>query len=100
SHQDGHMRRLLRKPVTWVVLAVLTVGLVVGLVLFEPWRAFTSSHVDEALPPAPRPAAEQAADDAPANPAAPAELAKGTFVNGEHDPSGTARVLRLPDGER
>ena len=91
------MRRLLRKPVTWVVLVVLTVGLVVGLVLFEPWRAFTSSHVDEALPTAAPPAAEQAVDDAPAG---PAELAKGTFVSGEHDTSGTARVLRLPDGER
>jgi len=92
------MRRLLRKPVTWVVLAVLTVGLVVGLALFEPWRAFTTSHVDEALPAAAPPAAEQA--DAPAEPAAPAELAKGAFVNGEHDTSGTARVLELPDGER
>ncbi|MGH3876104.1 MAG: DM13 domain-containing protein [Actinophytocola sp.] len=92
------MRRLLRKPVTWVVLAVLTVGLVVGLALFEPWRAFTTSHVDEALP-AP-PAAAPAADDAPAAPAGPAELAEGAFVNGEHDTSGTARVLELPDGER
>jgi hypothetical protein len=94
------MRRLLRKPVTWVVLVVLVVGLVVGLALFEPWRAFTSSHVDEALPAAAPPTAEQAADDAPAEPTAPAELAKGTFVNGEHDTSGTARVLSLPDGER
>ncbi|GAA0671941.1 hypothetical protein GCM10010193_25330 [Kitasatospora atroaurantiaca] len=30
--------------------------------------------------------------------AAPVELARGSFVSGEHDTSGTARVVRLSDG--
>jgi hypothetical protein len=98
------MRRLL----ILVGLSVLLVGLGVGLALFEPWRAFTSSRVDEALPaaeastgatePAAGPAPEAAAE--PAAPAQPEVLAQGTFVSQEHDTSGTARVLELPDGSR
>jgi hypothetical protein len=101
------MRRLLRHPVTWVVLSVGLVGLVVGLVLFEPWRAFTHSRVDEAEPVAAAVAGQPSSMAAPA-PAAPAPtplaqpkvLAEGRFVNGEHATTGTARVLALPDGSR
>ncbi len=94
------MGRLLRKPVTWVALVVVVAGLVVGLALFEPWRAFTHSRVDE-----PAPVAVSAPASAPAAPASsaapkPAVLAEGSFVSQEHDTSGTARVLRLPDGSR
>jgi hypothetical protein len=73
------MRKLLAKRVTWVVLAAVGVVLAAGLAWFEPWRAFTSSHLDE-----PAPAAET--------------LAEGTFVSQEHETTGTARVLELPDG--
>jgi uncharacterized protein (DUF736 family) len=83
------MGRLLRKPVTWVVLGVVVAGLVVGLALFEPWRAFTSSRVDEPLPVA-------VADDTPRS----AVLAEGKFATQEHTTAGTARVLQLPDGSR
>jgi hypothetical protein len=102
------MRRLLRRPVTWAVLSVLLAGLIVGLVLFEPWRAFTRSHVNDAVPVAAGPRVEQRAQqpqpvsDAPA-PTATAEpevLTEGTFVDGEHTTTGTARVLRLADGSR
>ncbi|HEV2781471.1 MAG TPA: DM13 domain-containing protein [Actinophytocola sp.] len=102
------MRRLLRRPVTWAVLSVLAVGLVVGLLVFEPWRAFTSSHVDEAEPVA-APRIEQPAQpaedptSAAAKPAAPPQnevLAEGAFVDGEHATRGTARVLKLADGSR
>jgi hypothetical protein len=91
------MGRLLRKPVTWVALVVVVAGLVVGLALFEPWRAFTHSRVDE-----PAPVAVSVPASAPASSAAPkpAVLAEGAFVSQEHDTSGTARVLRLPDGSR
>jgi hypothetical protein len=118
-----HMRRLLRRPVTWIVLAVGLVGLIVGLSLFEPWRAFTHSRVDEALPvaatatgeasstvttvPAPVPApslapvpAPQQATQPPAKPVEVKVLAEGRFVNGEHSTSGTARVLGFQDGSR
>lgn len=76
------MRLLLRKPVTWVALSVVLVGLIVGLALFEPWRAFTSSHLDEPAP------------------AAASDVAEGRFVSQEHDTTGTARVLELADGSR
>jgi hypothetical protein len=76
------VRSLLRKPVTRVALAVVAVGLVAGLAWFEPWRAFTSSHLDE-----------------PAS-ASGEVLAEGTFVSQEHDTTGAARVLELPDGSR
>jgi hypothetical protein len=89
------MGRLLRKPVTWVVVAVVVAGLGVGLALFEPWRLFTHSRVDEPVPVA---AASSAA--APAPDPGPVVLAEGTFVSQEHETSGTARILRLPDGKR
>lgn len=91
------MGRLLRKPLTWVVLGVVVAGLVVGLALFEPWRAFTSSRVDEALPVA---VTDDTPDDAPENPPRPAVLAEGKFATQEHATTGTARVLQLPDGSR
>lgn len=106
------MRKLLSKPVTWVVLVVAVAGLVVGLALFEPWRAFTSSYLDESVPVA----GEQAptADETPPSGMAPTDappttttvsaqpvvLAEGSFVSQEHDTSGAARVLALPDGSR
>lgn len=111
------MRKLLRKPVTWVVLVVAVAGLVVGLTLFEPWRAFTSSYLDESVPVAgaQAPTAGMAptsgmapTDMAPTDAAPttttvssqPVVLAEGAFVSQEHDTSGTARVLALPDGSR
>jgi hypothetical protein len=81
------MRRLL----IWVGVPVALIGLGVGLALFEPWRAFTSSHVDEPVPVA---VAESTA------PPQPEVLAEGSFVSQEHETSGTARVLELPDGSR
>ena len=95
------MGRLLRKPVTWVVVVVVVAGLGVGLALFEPWRLFTHSRVDEPSPvavsaPAPGPSADSSAAPAPG----PTVLAEGAFVSQEHDTSGTARVLELPGGKR
>jgi hypothetical protein len=64
------MNRLLRKPVTWVVLVVVVAGMAVGLALFEPWRLFTSSHLDEPVPVAAEqeapPATDTPAEDTPA----------------------------------
>ncbi|MGX7823661.1 DM13 domain-containing protein [Actinokineospora sp. 24-640] len=44
------MRGLLRKKVTWVALAFVVVVATVGLWAFQPWKVFTRSEVDEALP--------------------------------------------------
>lgn len=101
------MRQLFRKPLTWAVLTVAVAGLVVGLALFEPWRLFTSSHLDEPLPVAAASEAPPVPVDQPQDtpqpppaPAGPQVLAEGAFVTQEHDTSGTARVLVLEDGSR
>jgi Electron transfer DM13 len=103
------------------VSAVLVALLVVAAVLFQPWRLFTSSTVDEALPgssaatsatsgsaapstPAPgspmasgQPSDPGSAAPSPV-PATPAVLTKGNFVSQEHPTSGTASLVKLPDG--
>ncbi|MGQ4496096.1 DM13 domain-containing protein [Dermabacteraceae bacterium P13101] len=108
------------------VVFVVVAGVV--LALTQPWRAFTSSTVDEALPgtsapiaqsaPAEeKPAQEKAAADnaapennaapaqaqaqeKPAAPAGPVTLTQGEFTSLEHKTSGTAKVVELPDGSR
>ncbi len=89
------------------VAVVAVVALVVGLALFEPWRLFTSSRVDEAVPtaladPARRVARRPTWRRLPSRPTRPSrcELALGDFEDAEHDTSGTARVLELADGRR
>ncbi|WP_153028498.1 DM13 domain-containing protein [Amycolatopsis sp. YIM 10] len=101
-----------------LILAALGLGLVVaavGLWAFQPWKAFTRSTVDEALPVA----VNSAVSEAPRQPAAPTsespgapespepseppepkDLATGEFVSQEHDTSGKARVVDLGDGNR
>nr|CEL21137.1 Probable secreted protein [Kibdelosporangium sp. MJ126-NF4]CTQ96298.1 Probable secreted protein [Kibdelosporangium sp. MJ126-NF4] len=106
---------------TWAVLAVLAVAGAFALWAFQPWKLFTSSTIDEALPvsgpvaaadqarpgtsqPAPPSASPPSASTpsalAPSAPASPKELASGTFVSQEHATSGKAAVLELPDGQR
>ncbi len=64
-----------RKKVIWSAVAVvLVIGLAVGLALFQPWRLFTRSTVDEALPVA---VAGAAAATAPSAAAAPGATAPG-----------------------
>ncbi|GAA3443231.1 DM13 domain-containing protein [Planomonospora venezuelensis] len=97
------IRKLLRHPVTWVVLGIGAVAFGVALYLFQPWRLFTTVEVNEAPPAAV--AASQAPGASPAatggRPAGgPRELATGAFVSHEHDTAGTARLLELADGSR
>ncbi|MGJ6965240.1 DM13 domain-containing protein [Streptosporangium sp. G11] len=113
------VKRLLRHPVTWGVLAVGAVALGVALYLFQPWRLFTTVEVNEALPVAASPGPEAARQGEPgdaskaskaskaadaskaAEPAQePKTLATGTFISHEHETEGRARVLELPDGSR
>jgi hypothetical protein len=112
-----------------IVLAVVaTVAVVTALAAFEPWRAFTSSTVDEAAPVAadvvqvsgeesrlgPQEAASPTASapDASATPEAPTpsaaaapeavdvELARGRFEAAEYSTTGLARLLQPADGTR
>ncbi|WP_115789363.1 DM13 domain-containing protein [Arthrobacter silvisoli] len=88
---------------------VLLIAFVAGAALFQPWRLFTSSTIDEALPGAgatpagtlivQEPTARDPESTAPTPvPVPPRVIAKGTFVSQEHPTSGTASLVKLPDG--
>ena len=79
-----------RKAVVVVAAGILAVG----LVLFEPWTLLTDTTVNEAAPTAAAP------DETSPDAAEATELASGTFVSQEHETSGTATVIELPDGSR
>ncbi|MCP3818344.1 DM13 domain-containing protein [Streptomyces sp. A3M-1-3] len=88
----------------FLVLAVLAAF---ALYLFQPWKLFTNTTVDESLPtaapsasaPEQPGAAAESPEAAPESPAAgPQELARGSFVSHEHSTSGTAKTVRLADG--
>ena len=80
-------------------LVIFAVGvLAIGLVLFEPWAFWTNKTVNEAAPTAT--ATATATDESSPTPAGPTELASGRFVGQEHETSGTASVIELPDGSR
>ncbi|MDG4811126.1 DM13 domain-containing protein [Micromonospora sp. WMMD1120] len=98
------IRRLLRAPASWIVVAVLGIGVAGGLYWFQPWRLFTDTVVTDTLssvaPPSP---SSSQTGDTPASPAAdipasPVVVAEGTFVTHEHDTSGAVRMVRNPDG--
>ncbi|MET9029308.1 DM13 domain-containing protein [Nocardia sp. NPDC004168] len=87
-------RGIARSPITWAVVALLIVGLGAGLAVFQPWRLFTDTTVQEAAPsasPAPGPGGTEAQ---------PRTIARGRFISHEHATAGTVAVLRLADGSR
>ncbi len=104
------MRGLLRMKVTWAALAFVVVVAAVGLWAFQPWKLWTRSEVDEALPTefvevdattaqpttSAQPTAPTTAQPTTARPTTkpgPVVLASGEFVTQEHETRGTARVL-------
>ena len=90
-----------RRKVLIAAALVVSVGIAFGLYWFTPWKLFIDRHVNEALPAvATEPVVVAAA--APANPARPRDvlLARGMFISHEHSTSGTASVIRRPDGTR
>ncbi|GAA0970441.1 DM13 domain-containing protein [Acrocarpospora macrocephala] len=96
------MKIVLRHPATWIVVAA---GIAVALYLFQPWRLFTTVVVNEPPPVSigETMTGEAMTDDAmtpTASPASPRVLSMGSFITHEHETSGTAKVLQLPDGKR
>jgi electron transfer DM13 len=93
---------VLRKPLTWVVVAFLLAAGGFGLYWFTPWKVFTSRTVNDALS-SPAPAATGAATGTPSGApvgAGPAVLLRGSLVSHEHPTSGTVRIVGYPDGTR
>ncbi|MFF1829723.1 DM13 domain-containing protein [Paenarthrobacter sp. NPDC058040] len=107
NRQVGMVRQ--HRIIAGVTVLLVAAMVAVGAALLQPWRLFTSSTLNEAFPVAPasvKPAASaQASVDptAPSTPAAnpspaPVVLGTGNFQSQEHGTSGTAQLLRLPDG--
>ncbi|MGN9812080.1 DM13 domain-containing protein [Micromonospora sp. BQ11] len=104
--------RLLRGPLVRGALAVLVVVSALGLWWFQPWKLVTDSEVDEDLsvvvtvapPPAgpttggtvrkPTGGGPSGGRTAPG----PLLVGEGAFVTHEYATSGTARIVRTPDG--
>ncbi|MFG3436111.1 DM13 domain-containing protein [Nonomuraea sp. NPDC047897] len=84
-----------------VLTAALGVpALALAMYLFQPWRLVTTQTVNEAPPTVASAPAARPQEPASATPQPIEELASGTFVSHEHATTGTARLLRLPDGSR
>ncbi|WP_144659922.1 DM13 domain-containing protein [Paenarthrobacter nicotinovorans] len=105
----NRLRRSIRshKALASVAGVVAFMILVLGAFLFQPWRLFTSSSLDEALPVAtasgvttprqPSPDAT-APRSGPTLVDGPLVVRSGMFQSQEHSTTGTAQVLKLPDG--
>lgn len=109
------MSRVSRRTVVPLLL-VLVVVAGIGLYLFQPWKAFTDTAVNETLPTASTPevkdgrqmkgnpggmkgnAAGTKGGEPSMTSTRPKDLAEGRFVTHEHGTSGTARTVRLADG--
>ncbi|MCX2933065.1 DM13 domain-containing protein [Mycobacterium sp. CVI_P3] len=87
-------RRLLRHPLVLTGIATLVVAAALGAYWFQPWKLFTNTTVDEAPP-----SVTASSNDGP-TPAGPVVESQGSFVSQEHDTTGTAQLLRLPDGSQ
>jgi Electron transfer DM13 len=88
---------------TWILLAavVLVVLGAVTLIWFQPQKLFYDDTVSEAIPTATATAEPTGSDEtASPVPTEPVEVARGTFISREHETTGTARILRLPDGQQ
>jgi hypothetical protein len=92
TDQKPH-RRPVRRRIAWIAVAVGVVVVVIGALVFEPWKLFIDQHVDEAPP---------AAAAAPAGAPQPDQvvLARGQLISHEHRSSGSVVVYRLADGSR
>ncbi|MCJ0868469.1 DM13 domain-containing protein [Streptomyces sp. AP-93] len=83
--------------------AALLLGL--GLYWFQPWKLWQDATVHESLPAAAPSAAAPSPTGSPAAgaaqgtaPATPQTLAQGALISHEHATTGTAKLIRLPDG--
>lgn len=91
--------RIIRRHPWWAASVATATAAFVGFVLvyFAPQDLFLQTSLDEPLPAASGATADGSASPATGPAPATAVLARGRFRSGEHDTSGTAKVLRLPD---
>ncbi len=88
----------MRRKTVWITAALVASVLAgFGLYWFQPWKLFTSKTVNDTAPIV----ASVAPSGAPSNaPQAVAMLVShGSLITHEHETSGTAEIVRLPDGK-
>jgi hypothetical protein len=95
-----------RRPATLIAAAAVLLVLVAGgAFLFQPWKAFVDTRVEDAAPAVATGSAAVAATGPSGASAKPSEptavvLSTGSFVSQEHATSGQVSVISLPDGRR
>ncbi|MEU9305669.1 DM13 domain-containing protein [Streptomyces sp. NPDC048269] len=70
-----------------------------GLYWFQPWKLWQDKTVKETLPTAAATATVTPRTSGSA-PSGPQALAQGALISHEHTTTGTAKLIRLPDGSR
>ncbi|WP_159626379.1 DM13 domain-containing protein [Actinomyces sp. zg296] len=110
----------LHKRLTVSLAVILLAVTGVGLAIFKPWLLFIDETVNDEIPTFSTAAAPPAQSSASAGPEStagateepaqqgpaqqepaqqgPVQVASGSFVSHEHSTTGTARILRNPDG--
>jgi hypothetical protein len=96
---------MLRRPVVWMLVAVVAAATAFALFWFQPWKLVTDREVRESLPavetgPAATPTAVASGPTTPGAPTDNRLLASGTFISHEHDTTGTVQLVELADGGR
>jgi len=97
-----------RRPILLIAAAAVVVILAAaGAFLFQPWKAFVDTRVEDAAPVvATQSGATSPTTGPPGSSATPSEaaaavvLSTGTFVDQEHPTSGQVSIISLPDGRR
>ena len=94
----------------WIGIGVAAVSMVAAAVVFQPWLLVVDVRVDDALPNAAPSAAPSASGPAgPRDPGpvatptaepSPTAISGGVFTSHEHETTGSATIIRNPDGSR
>lgn len=91
-----------------VIAAGVASGLALtgGLFLFKPWLAFQNVEVNDEIPTISAPAtttgdskSDTTVTSQSNNVDGPVVLAKGDFISHEHNTTGSASIVKLPDGK-
>lgn len=90
-----------RKKALFSIALVGTVVLVIALLVFQPWRLFTNTIVNESIPTAP-PASTTSPEAMPnqTTQSEPVVLFEGELISHEHQTTGIAQIIQLADGTR
>lgn len=98
--------KLKSKKVLVPLSILVALGLVAGAFIFQPWKLFIDTEVQESIPTveqtpeiAPEPTAAEPAPTQEID-TEPIVLAQGSLISHEYETSGEVKILQLADGSR